>query len=1172
MALGFTPDEAAGQVIGFAADGTESYVTDATGDTVTAGYTSGLLTSLTAPSGANVQITYNTAGRIISVTSSTGQTVTYTYDPTNTYLTSVTGPDGKLTYSYVPATGTPSDNALLLVQYPGGLQDLYTYNSQGQLATFESGYTVSGQVTSGSGSAIAGATVTLYSQANYQNQWSGTTQSNGSYQIQGVPAGTYDLVVLANGFQASITTGLTIAGTTANGSSKLVTSTTMLTGTVVDSTGNVIADATVNILDSLGRTLGTAVAAANGSFVITTASGNNLTLQIFVPRSNTPKQQTISIPVGTTVQLGPIDPIIPGWLSQLINGMHPRNQGDVQNPIQARTSACCAADYSALEHGITNQNNWWDDYDDAYSALQQVAEADATTIGAQFTQVAGDLAQLYLGTKAAAALAQLLLSATAFKVINSLASLASDMVGLAGDIASAPSLLTAAQTLNDTTATVGDFFGVLANFDEGYDGPVAFLGALTGLASYAGDLLAALQNLNSSLGQLESFDLSASKDYSNYQTASADAHDLFTAYKKCEANSLLNPLACRNPPGPPGPPLGPGPGPLGGNPGGNGQSMPVGSQDPNALYGPAGYGPSGFVADTTPLPYRIDFENAATASAPAQSVSITDQLDPNLDWSTFQLTGIGFGFTNIVIPAGSQYYQTTVSTTDDGQTFNVDITASLNPATGLLAVTFQSIDPSTNLPPTNLLTGFLPPENGTGIGEGYVSFLIDAKSNLPTGTQIRDVALVSFDGAQTIATDQVDDDDSSQGVDPTKQALVTIDAGPPTSSVSALPAIESSPSFTVSWSGHGDPGGSGIGSYTIYDSDNGGPYTIWQADTTQTSATFNGLYGNTYTFYSVATDNVGNVQPTPSGAQATTYVAAPPTSAVNPLPTSTTSTTFGVSWSGSPGPGAKSIASYQIFVSNDGGSFQPFLTGTTQTSTTFTGLAGHTYSFYSVATDNLGLVQPTPTAAQATIQVVATPTYPLVIMTGVRELEKKGKVTEIVVTFSGLVDSAEANSVATYRLVSPGKHGSFTAKNARTLKLKSASYNPTKNTVTLVPRKSFPSSEKLELVVDGVPPSGLQDSLGRLIDGADNGQAGGNAVAILTKKSAAIDALVLARTHERTAAHAHEPKVAVAAVATKTIGGPMKLFHSFARKARPFESPPRTSAGEISVHRFPHCL
>ena len=104
---------------------------------------------------------------------------------------------------------------------------------------------------------------------------------------------------------------------------------------------------------------------------------------------------------------------------------------------------------------------------------------------------------------------------------------------------------------------------------------------------------------------------------------------------------------------------------------------------------------------------------------------------------------------------------------------------------------------------------------------------------------------------------------------------MTIDAGAPTSNVAALPATESKASFTVSWSGQDVAGGSGIGAYDIYVSDNGGPYTIWQANTTQTSAVFSGINFQTYSFYSVATDNVGNIQPTPTSAEATTKINAP---------------------------------------------------------------------------------------------------------------------------------------------------------------------------------------------------------------------------------------------------------------------------------------------------------
>ena len=93
---------------------------------------------------------------------------------------------------------------------------------------------------------------------------------------------------------------------------------------------------------------------------------------------------------------------------------------------------------------------------------------------------------------------------------------------------------------------------------------------------------------------------------------------------------------------------------------------------------------------------------------------------------------------------------------------------------------------------------------------------------------------------------------------------------------------------------------------------------------------------------------------------------APPTSSVGALPATTTEPGFNVSWSGSDGAG-NGIANYSVYVSEDGGAYEPFVSGTIETSAVFTGQAGHTYSFYSVATDLLGFVQPTPEAAQATV-------------------------------------------------------------------------------------------------------------------------------------------------------------------------------------------------------------
>jgi hypothetical protein len=132
------------------------------------------------------------------------------------------------------------------------------------------------------------------------------------------------------------------------------------------------------------------------------------------------------------------------------------------------------------------------------------------------------------------------------------------------------------------------------------------------------------------------------------------------------------------------------------------------------------------------------------------------------------------------------------------------------------------------------------------------------------------------------------------------------------------------------------------------------------------------------------------------------------------------------------------------------------------------------------------------------LTVTAPAPPPLVTVTNVHFVRnKKHLVTQISVDFSGAVNVSEADSVATYRLATAGKKGSFDAKNAKVFKLRSAVYDTALNEVTLTPKKSFRLSKPVQLRVDGLPPAGLQDSLGRLIDGDHNSTPGGNAVAIL---------------------------------------------------------------------------
>ncbi len=293
--------------------------------------------------------------------------------------------------------------------------------------------------------------------------------------------------------------------------------------------------------------------------------------------------------------------------------------------------------------------------------------------------------------------------------------------------------------------------------------------------------------------------------------------------------------------------------------------------DPNALIGPSGYAVENYVVENNRFGYEIMFQNETNATAPAQQVVVTDPLSTNLDSSTFQLTSISFGDYFIAVPPNSQYFQTNLPVTVNGTSFDVDIQAGIDLATGQVFARFYSIDPATGLPPS-VEAGFLPPENGTGRGTATVSYTVKPSSGLPTGTRITNVASIRFGLNPIITTDQVDDNDPSKGISTNKQALVTIDDSPPSSAVQPLPPTETTTNFTVAWSGTDT--GSGIASYNVYVQTNGGPWALWLAGTAETSAVFNGQDGNTYSFYSAAQDHAGNVEAPHSSADATTLVLA----------------------------------------------------------------------------------------------------------------------------------------------------------------------------------------------------------------------------------------------------------------------------------------------------------
>jgi hypothetical protein len=145
----------------------------------------------------------------------------------------------------------------------------------------------------------------------------------------------------------------------------------------------------------------------------------------------------------------------------------------------------------------------------------------------------------------------------------------------------------------------------------------------------------------------------------------------------------------------------------------------------------------------------------------------------------------------------------------------------------------------------------------------------------------------------------------------------SIDVTAPSSHVVQLPALIGTPSFAVSWAGTDI--GSGIQYYSIYVSDNGGSYTEWQTNTTSTGATYSGVVGHKYSFYSLATDNVNNVETAKTSADTTVQVV-PIVATSTSLAASTNPANLGASatFTASVTPASGNVVPTGTVVFNDG--------------------------------------------------------------------------------------------------------------------------------------------------------------------------------------------------------------------------------------------------------------
>lgn len=288
----------------------------------------------------------------------------------------------------------------------------------------------------------------------------------------------------------------------------------------------------------------------------------------------------------------------------------------------------------------------------------------------------------------------------------------------------------------------------------------------------------------------------------------------------------------------------------------------VGSFDPNDKIGPGGFDlpgtlaehRRGFVPANRPLPYVILFENLASASAPAQEVVITDQLElARVETSTFSFGPITFGHRQFLPAPGVNEFTTTLDLRPD-RNLLLRIGGELHPETGVITWRFTSLDPETGEVPEDPDAGFLPPNRNPPEGEGSVLFSIEPRRGLETGTVIANRARILFDRNAAIDT---------------PVWLNTLDATPPVSQVQTLAESLATPEVSLRLDGQDE--GSGVGSYELYVSDNGGPIQKWAEGLGET-AVFGGEYGHRYAFYSRARDHAGNVEAAAGEADAVTAI------------------------------------------------------------------------------------------------------------------------------------------------------------------------------------------------------------------------------------------------------------------------------------------------------------
>jgi hypothetical protein len=281
--------------------------------------------------------------------------------------------------------------------------------------------------------------------------------------------------------------------------------------------------------------------------------------------------------------------------------------------------------------------------------------------------------------------------------------------------------------------------------------------------------------------------------------------------------------------------------------------------DPNDILGPAGYGEEQFVSVNDRLNYTIRFENdPELANAPAQEVIIRQPLDSNANPLSFRLGSFGFAGMTFDVPENTSFYSNRIRL-NSSHNFDLNVIAGIDIDKNEAFWQFSTIDPATGFYPNNPFIGFLPINDSSGIGEGFVKYAITPRNTLVTGDIISATADIYFDLNPPITTNT---------------HFNTIDAFPPQIQVNAIDSIQPFSTILISATAADDLGGSGLKNFDLYASKNGSSFT-YVSTSIKPEFVYMGEECSRYDFYIIATDNVGNRRRIPSKPDIQTLVGKP---------------------------------------------------------------------------------------------------------------------------------------------------------------------------------------------------------------------------------------------------------------------------------------------------------